>query len=152
MKPSANGTRSPGRAGHALDGELAAVGLADDDDRAASRPAGDRRVDEEPVAGLDGRPHAGLRDGDPPRTAEALAQAGGAPRTVDLGVPPGRAARRAPGYFLVDQKISPNSLTAASSWAAASASTLCLFLPASLSSFQTLSWRSGCASRCSGLK
>ena len=54
-----------------------------------------------------------------------------------------RRTVRAGRYFLVAQKISPNSLTAASSCAAASASTLCLFLLASLRIFQTLSWRSG---------
>ena len=55
-------------------------------------------------------------------------------------------------YFFVAQNMSANSLVAASSSAAAWASTTCLFLPASLSRFQTFVWRSGNAARCSGLK
>ena len=47
------------------------------------------------------------------------------------------------GYFLVDQKMSANSLTAASRSAAACASMFCLFLPASLRIFQVRSWMSG---------
>ena len=90
----------------------------------------DRRVDEQPVARRRSpapcwpRPTA-TRHG-PRRRARAAASS-------DAGVGRGSGRPvRAGRYFLVAQKISPNSLTAASSWAAASASTLCLFLLASL--------------------
>ena len=123
------------RAGRdALHREVVALGFAEDDDAAAPGPSGRRGVDQEPVAVGDGRQHARLRDGDPPRAPR------GGPRAT-----PSAAAAGWLGYFLVAQKMSLNSLTAASSWAAASASTFCLFLPASFSSFQTLSWRSGLA-------
>ena len=55
-------------------------------------------------------------------------------------------------YFLVAQKMSLISLTAATRSAAAFASTLCLFLLQSLAAFQKVSWRFGYFSRCSGLK
>ena len=62
------------------------------------------------------------------------------------GCPPASRSSREPssvGYFLVDQKMSANSLTAASSSAAAAASMFCLFFEASLRIFQVRSWRSG---------
>ena len=83
--------------------------------------------------------HAALDDSNPPRTFWKR------PRF-------GAASRPRKRYFFVAQKMSANSLTAASSWAAASASMFCLFLLASLRTFQTLVWRSGYAVRCSGLK
>lgn len=58
----------------------------------------------------------------------------------------------AKGYFLVAEKMSLISLTAATRSAAAFASTLCLFLLQSLAAFQNVSWRFGYFSRCSGLK
>src|SRR6478736_3256564 len=58
--------------GHPLDRQDLAIGLTEDDDRAAARPAADRRIDEEPVARQDPRRHRALADRDPPRTAEAV--------------------------------------------------------------------------------
>ena len=60
--------------------------------------------------------------------------------------------RDAKRYFLVAQKMSLISLTAAWRSAAAFASTLCLFLLQSFAAFQNVSWRFGYFSRCSGLK
>lgn len=55
-------------------------------------------------------------------------------------------------YFLVAQKMSAISLTAACSSAAAAATTVCLFFEQSFAAFQNVSCSFGYFSRCSGLK
>src|SRR5258708_21953552 len=90
--------------------------------RRTSRPP-----DEQPIAGTQGRLHAPPGDGDPEQQG-----------------------RRS--HFLVAQKMSEISLTAAWRSAAAFASTLCLFFEQSFAAFQNVSWSFGYFSRCSGLK
>ena len=60
--------------------------------------------------------------------------------------------RRRRSHFLVAQKMSAISLTAACRSDAAFASTLCLFFEQSFAAFQKVSWSFGYFSRCSGLK
>ena len=116
-----------------------------------------RGVDEQPVAGPDGRRHAASRDRDActPRTGKVLhaGRQGRSQRGQDeAGPKAGEGAPQEGRPPLVCQKMSAMAATCASSSAAAAASTDCLHLPACLRAFQKRSWRSGCASRCSGLK
>lgn len=92
------------------------------DDDELTGPRRARREQEQPVTVAERGLHAPARDGD------------------------------AEGYFLVAEKISLISFTAATSSAAAFASTLCLFLLQSFAAFQKVSCRSGYFVRCSGLK
>ncbi len=82
---------------------------------------------EQPITVLEGGLHAAAGDGDPEQ-------------------------RRRRSHFLVAQKMSAISLTAAWRSAAAFASTLCLFFEQSFAAFQKVSWSFGYFSRCSGLK
>ena len=127
---------------HSLDGEQPGPGLADDHDAATPRPAPRHRIEEQPIARLEGRDSCSPR---PPRRAmvRCRARRQASTRGIRAGsVTVGRPSLRV-GYFLVDQKMSANSLTAASSSAAAAASMFCLFLLASLRIFQVRSWMSG---------
>ena len=92
------------------------------DDDELPGPGRSRRHKQEPVAVAERGFHARARNGDTER------------------------------YFLVAQKMSLISFTAACRSAAAFASTLCLFLLQSFAAFQNVSWRSGYFARCSGLK
>ena len=171
--------RSPGEALHH---DEVAAGLADDDERPPPRPAGSGWVHQQPIARTKRRDHAQAVDLHPPRPASgatserahvpgeredrggdeeqakhprSTAPAGGSTPPAHREPPPARAGACPAGivgYFLVAQNMSANSLVAASRSAAACASMPCLFLPASLSRFQTLVWRSGNAARCSALK
>ena len=103
---------------------LARVGGHDDLARPRRPP---QPPDEEPVPVAEGGLHALSGDGDGEQ-------------------------RRRRSHFLVAQKISAISLTAACRSAAAFASTLCLFFEHSFAAFQKVSWSFGYFSRCSGLK
>ena len=111
----------------ALDEEsigVARIGRHDDLARARRSP---KLSDEKPIAVPERRLHAVAGDGDPEQ-------------------------RRRRSHFLVAQKMSAISLTAACRSAAAFASTLCLFFEQSFAAFQKVSCSFGYFSRCSGLK
>ena len=115
------------------------------------------RIDEQPVALLDGRVHAAAFDGHPrsPRTdgpSRAGSQRGERGRGQDADPQAGTETTQEGRPPLVAQKMSAMAATWASRSAAAAASTDCLQVPACLSAFQNRPWRSGCCSRCSGLK
>ena len=117
-----HGDRSRGDGAHPLHEESSRIEGIAQDDELARAREPARCPDDDPVAVAERRLHAVPGD------------------------------RQAKGYFLVAQKMSEISLTAACKSAAAWASTVCLFFEQSLAAFQNVSWSLGYFSRCSGLK
>ncbi len=112
-----------GDALHEEPGRLTRIG---GDDELSDPRRAPEPVDEQPIALAQRGLHAPAGDRDPEETTRC--------------------------YFLVAQKMSAISFTAACSSAAAAASTVCLFFEQSLAAFQNVSWSFGYFSRCSGLK
>src|SRR5439155_19918230 len=147
-----------------LDREDVTLGLADDHDRSRTRPSAHRRIDQEPVTGLDRRAHARLGDADAPRPTEPIEHADPRPSNaserVGAGLWSGRAAgdqavwrttRVFSGPPVAFQAAATSSMRSRSFFASARSVDAFTF-EACFVACQNRSWRLGTVPTCSGLK